>query len=170
MNSYIYPGKAPEALTIHLANAREACEYLVSETVRLQDPTRAVNLMLALIKEVGEENQDFAVANLYAVLTAWLHRASKTIFTEEEDLRPVMDWVFLNLGNEAAGFAEQAACYLFNGTEISLEDETSQALGSMLVPSLVWLVAGLVGTFGNGDAFWVRQFDHSLLSQTINAE
>jgi hypothetical protein len=43
----------------------------------------------------------------------------------------------------------------------------SQALGDDFLPSLVWLVAGVVAVYGEGDVAWLRDLERTALANPV---
>ena len=75
----------------------------------------------------------------------------------DADLGPAaVDWVRENLGTDEAGQALTLAGALDHplAPQVTMADAVER-LGDALLPSLVWLVAGLTATAGAGDPDWL---------------
>ena len=142
------------------AVAAEGLRELVTATLvaHSAEPGRA--LASAFLAEDDIDAAALRASTAVTVLLAWLVGAREH-HGEEPDLGPrAVDWVRANLGADEAGQALTLAGALDHplAPQITMADAVER-LGDALLPALVWLVAGLTATAGEGDPDWLGRHD-----------
>jgi hypothetical protein len=141
------------------AVAAEGLRELVAATLiaRSAEPGRA--LARAFLAEDDIDSAALRASTAVAVLLGWLVGAR-----EHHDgtgsLGPAaVDWVRENLGVDEAGQALTLAGAIDHplAPQVTMADAVER-LGDALLPALVWLVAGLTATAGEGDPDWLGAF------------
>jgi hypothetical protein len=138
------------------AVAADGLRELVAATLfaRSAEPGRA--LARAFLAEDDVDSAALRASTAVAVLLGWLvgareHGGDSDL--GDSDLGPAaVDWVREHLGGDEAGQALTLAGALGHplAPQVTMADAVER-LGDALLPALVWLVAGLTATAGEGD-------------------
>jgi hypothetical protein len=146
------------------AVAADGLRELVAATLlaRSAEPGRA--LARAFLAEEDIDAAALRASTAVAVMLGWLIGAREHV--EQPDGPPLgpaaVDWVREHLGIDEAGQALTLAGALGHplAPEVTMADAVER-LGDALLPALVWLVAGLAATAGEGDPNWLGRHDPS---------
>jgi hypothetical protein len=143
--------------------AGDGLRELVAATlsVRTAEPARA--LARAFLAEEDVNAAALRASTAVAVLLGWLVGAREHV--TEVEAKPILgsaavDWVRANLGSDEAGQALMLAGALDHplAPQLTMADAVER-LGDALLPALLWLVAGLTATAGDGDPDWLGRFE-----------
>ncbi|WP_143175411.1 hypothetical protein [Cryptosporangium aurantiacum] len=171
-----YLDAGPEAE--YYAEAIDELYDIVSALVDGDADTAAARAILDLPRRVSyEEDEDAAEAAYLAVLrcTLILLFAASRAGIDEVELQAATAWVSDTFGCEYAQRAAVVAIPLCRTKDPAAQQELFGKSGELTVgdlldllgdesaPAMIWLVAGLVATVGDGDVNWLRHVVHEAL-------
>lgn len=131
-------------------------EFAVAATLSERSPEPARLLAAAVIDTDASvalhhaEAADLGQGVAYLILARWIMSIQRH---ERQSEHGALGWVARHLGPVCAAAADLAVATLSPTADICEE------LGQELLPALVWLTAGLVAEYGDGDATWLRRYD-----------
>jgi hypothetical protein len=149
------------------ALAADGLRELIAATVsaRSAEPGRA--LTRAFLAAQDTDAAALRASTAVAVLLGWLVGAREHVADAEAGADPALgpgavDWVRANLGADESGQALILAGALDHplAPQLTMADAVER-LGDALLPALLWLVAGLTATAGDGDTGWLGRFEPS---------
>lgn len=134
---------------------RAAVQATITE--RRPEPAReAVDQIVA----AGSGSATVDNPNPAAVLTTyllvhWLNLVREKLADRPERVSEILGWVEENLGRRYRLRAGYPAAALVSSEGLEEIAEYAPALGSEFMPAIIWLLAGAVARYGDGDADWI---------------
>jgi hypothetical protein len=126
----------------------------------------ALRLVDEVLDEVLDEAQDLGGRDDPADVLALTPTFGQAIFwvvlagKQGIDVRAAIDWVEEELGDHAAHAVTVIGALVGYSEAKKLDPaEMSDRLGTLFMPALIWLAAGIAATSANGDETWFRQFN-----------
>lgn len=153
---------------LHLLTAE--ISSVVEQTLKERSPQHARDLAIRIIDtdialaEAGENDPDgsLGLTTAFAVVARWLAG-----LRDERPEEPVADeclgWVGTALGPECAAASTKVAGLL--GAERHAErtvQEIADELRAEFIPAMVWLTAGAVAIYGEGDVGWLQRYERDV--------
>jgi hypothetical protein len=142
------------------ALAGDGLRELVAATVagHTAEPGRA--LARAFLAAEDIDAAALRASTAVAVLLGWLVGAREHLAADSNPGPAAVDWVRANLGADEAGQALMLAGALDHplAPQLTMAEAVGH-LGDALLPALLWLVAGLTATAGEGDPDRLGRFD-----------
>ncbi|WP_232663327.1 hypothetical protein [Pseudonocardia sp. TRM90224] len=89
------------------------------------------------------------------ILVRWLSVVREQLIDEDDRVERVLAWVDGTLGHRYAARARYTSAVLLDETRAPEIMGYRKALRGDFLPSLVWLLAGVVATYGDGDVAWL---------------
>jgi hypothetical protein len=149
-------GEDTDAIDAACHGAAGSLQLTVERVLRegSSDPVWA--LLRRLLSEApGGDETAFGFKLLLGIAGIWVTSARGDC-----DPVAVVAWVADHLGPDAAQTAAELAGLLGHPVvHYGGLDEARAALGSGVLPGLLWLCAGIAATVGHGHAVWLRQYD-----------
>ena len=145
--------------------AAEAVGGLLIEAVqatindRTPDPARDCIEEFRAIDDRVVPADDGGPTELVATLTLvqWLSAARNELLDRPGRVEEVLAWIEAAMGRRYRGRARYTAGALESVDGASETMEYAAALQDEFLPSMIWLVAGVVAVYGEGDAAWLRR-------------
>ena len=144
--------RAAEAVSDAL---RDAVQATITE--KAPDPARDT---IEAIVETGSRSTTADGENPAAMVTTyvllhWLTLVREALLDRPDRVEEILAWVEENLGNRYRLRARYTAAALDGPGGIDEIAEYAGALGADFMPSIIWLLAGAVARYGDGDADWI---------------
>lgn len=139
------------------AVAADGLRELVAATISKASPEPGRALARAFLAEEDIDAAALRASTAVTVVLGWLLHAREHHDADAPPLGPpAVDWIRANLGADEAGQALTLAGALDHplAPELTMA-EAVERLGDVLLPALLWLVAGLTATAGDGDPEWL---------------
>lgn len=134
---------------------RDAVQATVEE--KRPEPARAT---INMIVESGAGSPAPDGSNPAAMMTTyvllhWLTLAREALAEHPDRVAEILAWIEENLGKRYRLRARYTAPALESPGGIGEIAEYADALGGDFMPSIIWLLAGAVARYGEGDAGWL---------------
>lgn len=146
--------RAAEAVAITLRQAIQA-------TVDHRTPEAGRQTVLAIVdvgtRALGEDGANPAVMMTTHVLLHDLSAVRQGLTDQPDRVERVLGWIEENLGKRYALRARYTSAALETAEGLDDIAAYTEALAEDFMPSLVWLLAGAVAVYGDGDAQWLAR-------------
>ena len=143
----------------------------VKETIaqRSPEPARECVRELLAIDRAAAPEEAGGPAELMATLglIRWAGLARIELGARPGWVEEVLAWIKDELGSRYRARARYTSGALRGDAEAAEIMLYSQALGDDFLPSLVWLVAGTVAVYGQGDVAWLRDLERTALADPV---
>ncbi|MGQ0573477.1 MAG: hypothetical protein ACT4RN_04640 [Pseudonocardia sp.] len=144
--------RAAEAVSGALRDAVQA-----TITDRSPEPARET---VVEIVEAGSRSPTADGGNPAAIMTTyvllhWVTMVREALVDEPDRVAEILAWVEENLGRRYRLRARYTSVALDGAAGVEEIAEYARALGADFMPSIVWLLAGAVARYGDGDADWL---------------
>ncbi|MEJ3655277.1 hypothetical protein WEH80_20110 [Actinomycetes bacterium KLBMP 9759] len=131
----------------------------VEETVEEGSPepgrTRVERLLELGLKVESDEEGRTTELMVTLILVRWLSVVRERLVDEDDRVERVLGWVDTTLGHRYAARARYTSAVLHDEARAPEIMGYRKALRDDFLPSLVWLLAGAVATYGEGDVAWL---------------
>lgn len=136
---------------------RDAVQSTLDE--RTPEPARAT---IVEIVETGSRSLTADGGNPAAMMTTylllhWLATVREELAERPDRVSEILAWVEENLGKRCRLRARYTSVALEDAGGMDEIAEYAQALGADFMPSIIWLLAGAVARYGDGDAGWLQK-------------
>lgn len=151
-----------QAVDVIVRTLIEAVEATIDE--RSPEPARE---LVAEFAEIETPDDDSVLPLLTIVLLHWLDLLRGELDDRPGRVEESLAWVRDNLGNR---YRLRARCVSAPLLSADGEDEIAEymdGLGADFVPAIIWLLAGTVGRYGDGDADWLRRLHTARMLHTV---
>lgn len=150
--------RAADALTTTLRDT-------VQVTVDEHTPDAARQTVFAIV-ETGSRSPTPDGGNPAAMMTTYLLLHQLTLVREELAGRPervaeILGWIDEHLGRRPRLRARYTAQALESETGVEEIATYAEGLGPDFMPSILWLLAGAVALYGDGDAGWIARLQET---------
>jgi hypothetical protein len=153
-----------------LDHAVELISGALREAVRLTIDECSPEPARGLVAEFGEieipDDGDSILGVVTIVLLHWLDLLRGELSDRPDRVEESLAWVRDNLGNR---YRLRARCVSAPLHSADCEDEITEyieGLGADFVPAMLWLVAGAVARYADGDADWLRRLQTAHMLHT----
>lgn len=92
-------------------------------------------------------------------LVAWLRLVRHALGDRPQRVDEVLGWIEEAIGRRYRARARYTSCALDSESAEPLTMHYRDALGADFLPSLIWLLAGAVARYGDGDVEWLRRLE-----------
>lgn len=170
------PSPQPPALTKQEQRDVEQAAEAVAEVLRAavratieeRSPTPARDTVMEIV-ESGERSLTDDGANPAAIMTTylllhWVGLVRDALADEPERVAEILAWVEENLGKRYRLRARYTSAALQSPEGVEEIAEYAHGLGLDFMPSILWLLAGAVARYGDGDVGWLQQLQPSEVS------
>lgn len=123
------------------------------------DPARETVGELIELDERHGSVDNRGTGRLVAVLSlaAWLGAVREELADQPQRVDEVLDWIEESLGRRYRARARYTSGPLMSESAADEIADYMDALGDDFIPSLIWLLAGAVARYGDGDVAWLRR-------------
>ncbi len=140
----------------------------VQETIEQRSPEPArqcIARLLHLDREAAPDDES-GPAELMATLglVRWAGLARRDVGERPGWIEEVLAWIEESLGRRYRARARYTSGALRSDEDASEIMIYSDALQDDFLPSLIWLIAGVVARYGEGDVGWLRDLDRTTLT------
>lgn len=137
----------------------DALRGAVQATITEKTPDPARDTTAAIVETgsrspTGDGDNPAAMMTTY-VLLHWLTLVRDALLDRPDRVEEILGWVEENLGRRYRLRARYTAAALDEASGIDEIAEYVDALGADFMPSIIWLLAGAVARYGDGDADWI---------------
>lgn len=134
---------------------REAVRAVVAD--RDPQPARDVIAQLVGSDRSGSPSRETAATSIAVyTLLAWLTAVREDLADRPERVEAVLGWIREDLGPRYAARARYTGGTLRDADGLDEAVGYRDALRADFLPSLLWLLAGAVAVYGDGDAGWLH--------------
>lgn len=138
-----------------------ALREAVQATIAEQSPEPARQMVLEIAASGGQSKTEDG-GNPAAMMTTYLLLHLLSLVREELAEQPdrvaeILTWVEANLGKRYRLRARYTSVALESAPGVDEIAAYVHALGSEFMPSMIWLLAGAVARYGDGDAEWLQK-------------
>jgi len=144
--------RAAEAVASVLQQAIEA-------TISEDSPEPARETILEIV-QIGQaapdpDGDNPAVMMTTVLLLSWLGVVGEALAEEPERVPRILEWVEEHLGHRCRLRAGYTASGLNGSAGVDEIADYARGLGADFMPSILWLLAGAVACYGDGDVSWL---------------
>lgn len=147
--------------------AAEAVVEVLRESVRatVADPgpghaRQVVGGLLTMDQRADAQDGPARLMTTYTLL-GWLTAVRAELSDRPERVDTVLGWIGENVGSRYRARARYTSAALRSDDEAGEIVEYLEALGDDFLPSLVWLLAGAVACYGDGDVEWLLSLEEA---------
>jgi len=140
----------------------DALRDAVQATISAKDPEPARATVLT-IAQTGSRSLDAEGGNPAAMMTTylllqWLSAVREELADRPDRVAEILTWVEEHLGKRCRLRARYTSVALEGDDGVGEIAEYAGALGADFMPSMIWLLAGAVARYGDGDVGWLDSF------------
>lgn len=146
----------------------DALRQAVEATIAEHSPEPARETIMEII-DTGRHAPTPDGGNPAAMMTTylllhWLGNVRAALVDHPDRVAEILAWVEEHLGHRCRLRARYTAVALDGPDGVDEIAEYARGLGADFMPSIVWLLAGAVARFGDGDVGWLQQIQRAGMS------